>query len=135
MPSKRSGAQRPKDEIGKGSTPHPTRFKPGQSGNPKGRPKGAKGAASMARAELKRKVTVTQNEVRRKMTVEEVAYRRLADKAIAGDLKALMLLLTLAQSLNPSDPGSSEVAVPTEQDLAIIREYLARKRSQEGGSQ
>jgi hypothetical protein len=135
MGEKKSGGWPPKDEIVKGSAPHPTRFKPGQSGNPKGRPKDAKGAESMARAELKRKVTATQNGVRRKMTVEQVAYRRLADKAIAGDLKALILLLTLAKSLNPSDPGSSEVAVPAEQDLAIIREYLARKRFQEGGNQ
>jgi hypothetical protein len=134
MPSKKSGGRLPNDEIGKGSAPHPTRFKPGQSGNPKGRPKGAKGAESMARAELRRKVTATQNGVRRKMTVEQVAYRRLADKAIAGDLKALILLLTLAKSLNPSDPGSSDDAIPAEQDLEIIWEYLARKRSQEGGS-
>ena len=35
-------------EVGYGRPPSATRFQPGQSGNPKGRPKGTRNASSMA---------------------------------------------------------------------------------------
>jgi hypothetical protein len=89
----------------------------------------------MARAELRRKVRVTQNEVGRTLTVEQVAYRRLGEKAIAGDLKALSLLLALAKDATRAEPIAPEGAVSSEQDRAIIAAYVARKINQEGESQ
>src|SRR5688572_22041480 len=87
--------------VGKGRTPPTTRWKPGQSGNLKGRPKGSKNAASLALAELKRKVRVTlPGNKKKQMTVMEISYRRLADKAMTGDQKALAYLLMLAEVLN-----------------------------------
>src|ERR1044071_2470477 len=106
--------------VGKGRPPKATRWKPGQSGNPKGRPKGSKNAATMAKAALGRKVVATVNGVRRKLTVAEIAYRRLADKAMAGDQKAFNYLLTLANNIDPADieAGASAPAT-TEEDLEI----------------
>jgi hypothetical protein len=66
--------------VGKGRPPTATRWKPGQSGNPKGRPKGTRNAATMAKAELARKVVVNLNGVKRKMSVAEIAFRRLGDR-------------------------------------------------------
>ena len=90
-------------EVGKGRTPKSTRWGPGQSGNPNGRPKGSKNAATMAKAALSRKVAATINGRKRQMTVAEIAYRRLGDKAMAGDQKAFGFLLTLANNIEPSD--------------------------------
>ena len=45
-------------EIGYGRPPKSTRFKPGQSGNPKGRKKGSKNTYSILRDILNQKVTV-----------------------------------------------------------------------------
>jgi hypothetical protein len=121
-------------EVGKGRPPQSTRWKPGQSGNRNGRPKGAKSAALLAYAALKRKMTVTINGARRRMTVAEVAYRQIADKAVAGDQKALAFLLMLANNLNPSDAGATDGTISTEQDLAIIADYLGRQRPPNGES-
>jgi hypothetical protein len=51
-----------------------TRFKKGQSGNPRGRP--AKNLAVLLAAALNEKVTVTENGKRRQVTKREVARRR-----------------------------------------------------------
>ena len=114
-------------EIGKGRAPKATRRKPGQSGNPNGRPKGAKNPATMAKAELSRKVAATVSGRKRQMTVAEIAYRRLGDKAMAGDQKAFAFLLMLANNIEPSETGSTDSVTTPEQDLAIIADYFKRK--------
>jgi hypothetical protein len=114
-------------EVGKGRTPKATRWKPGQSGNPKGRPKGSKNAATMAKAALSRKVAATVNGRKSQMTVAEIAYRRLGDKAMAGDQKAFGFLMMLANNIEPSETGSTDSVTTPEQDLAIIADYFSRK--------
>src|SRR5947208_1821814 len=83
-------------EVGKGRPPKYTRFKPGVSGNPSGRPKGAKNVATLAKAELNRKVTATVNGAKRRLSVAEISCRRLSEKAMGGDHKALSFLIMLA---------------------------------------
>jgi hypothetical protein len=114
-------------EVGKGRTPKSTRWRPGQSGNPSGRPKGSKNAATMAKAALNRKVAATVNGRKRQMTVAEIAYRRLGDKAMAGDQKAIGFLLMLTNNIEPSETGSTDSITTSEQDLAIIADYFSRK--------
>src|SRR4051794_13642811 len=125
----RKPSQRPARnyEVGKGRTPKATRFKPGQSGNPKGRPRGSKNAATLAKKELSRKIAVTVNGRKRQMTVAEIGYRKLGDKTMAGDQKALGFLLMLANDVDPADIKPAENTTTTEQDLAIIAEYFARQ--------
>ena len=47
-------------EIGYGRPPKQTRFKPGQSGNPKGRPRGRKNVHTILEETLYRPVTITE---------------------------------------------------------------------------
>src|SRR5689334_17984515 len=79
--------------VGYGRPPKATRFRMGQSGNPAGRPKGTKNSATIAKSALERVVTVTESGRRRRMSVRELACRRLADKALSGDIKSLQFLL------------------------------------------
>ena len=47
-------------DVGFGKPPKNSRFKPGQSGNPKGRPKGAKGLRTELKEELSERISVTE---------------------------------------------------------------------------
>ena len=116
--------------VGKGRPPKATQWKPGQSGKLKGRPKGSKNASTRAKAALNRKVTVTVNGRKCHMTVDEIAFRRLGDKAMAGDQKAHGYLLMLANDVDPSDIKPAE-ATTTEQDLEIIADYFRRQKQKE----
>lgn len=112
--------------VGYGKPPKRTRFRPGQSGNPAGRPKGSRNASSLAKLALERRITVDHNGRRQRMTVREFACLRLAEKAAEGDLKALDYLLMLAGERQASEGGGSSTPSTTEQDIAAIDEFIAR---------
>jgi hypothetical protein len=115
--------------VGYGRPPTQTRFRPGHSGNAKGRPKGSKSAASIARDTLERKVPVTERGSTRKMTVRAVAFWRLAEKAVSGDIKALAYLLSLESEGQTQLGLVPESQVSSEKNLQIIQAYLARRKA------
>lgn len=83
----------PDYEVGYGRPPRQTRFKKGQSGNPKGRPK-VRGGAEVDVADLRiGLVTITQDGVARKMPAKEVELRKILAKAIKGDMRSIKYLL------------------------------------------
>ena len=116
-------------EVGFGKPPRSTRFKPGQSGNPNGRPRGAKNFAVAIEQELVTRVTVTENGRRRRISKREVIAKHLVNKAAGGDLKAIPLLLNEARGgqSNP-DPGSDQV-FDTPEDRKVLDGIIARIRS------
>ena len=75
--------------VGPGRPPVESRFRKGQSGNPKGRPKKAKPrAASAFDIVIDRTLTVTQGGMPRAVTVEEALQHRTYQEAIAGSRPA-----------------------------------------------
>ena len=79
-------------EVGYGKPPKRTRFKKGQSGNPKGRPKGAKGFSASLHREMESKVTVREGGREVKLSKAEAAAKRLVAKALGGEMAALKML-------------------------------------------
>ncbi len=78
--------------VGKGRPPLSTRWKPGQSGNPKGRPKGAKNMATLFHEALSKKIEITENGKLRKVPVREAIVLRITSQALKGDPKAISLI-------------------------------------------
>ena len=64
MPPEKTGDY----EVGYGKPPPHTRFAKGQSGNPRGRPCGAKNFTTLLEEALDEAVTVTENGGRRKVS-------------------------------------------------------------------
>src|SRR5207237_2298270 len=117
-------------EVGVGKPPRSRQFKPGQSGNPDGRPRGSKNFAVAIEQELVTRVTVTENGRRRRISKREVIAKHLVNKAASGDLKAIPLLLNEARAhqSNLADAGSDQV-FDTPEDRKVLDGIIARIRS------
>ncbi|MGA8697400.1 MAG: DUF5681 domain-containing protein [Xanthobacteraceae bacterium] len=111
--------------VGYGKPPVRTRFKRGQSGNFQGRPTGTRNARSMARAALEQRIVVSSTGVRKRMSVREIAFQRLAEKAMAGDLKALNFLLGLEDALQ--SPEGDATPTSAERSLKILQQFFERQ--------
>jgi len=99
---------KPPYEVGYGKPPRETRFRPGRSGNPKGRPKRAKNFATAFEQELLSTVPIVENGRRRLVSKREVVVKQLVNKAVAGDLKATSTLLDEVRAREAAWPGLSE---------------------------
>jgi hypothetical protein len=81
------------DNVGYGRPPRAYTWKPGQSGNPKGRRQGAKNEKTILRELLEKKLEIQQNGKIRKLTVREAMLLKCVDDALKGDHKARVYLL------------------------------------------
>ena len=82
-------------EVGYGKPPVHTRFQKGQSGNPKGRPRGRKNLSSLLNEVLNGWVIVVENGRRKRITKREAIITQLVNKSAAADLKATQIVLAL----------------------------------------
>lgn len=111
--------------VGYGRPPRATRFRSGQSGNPRGRPKGARNLASVVAATLGERVAVNENGRRRRITKLEAAVKQLVNRAAAGEARSMQLLLAIIQAseAKPPQPGPE---TPTDADEIVLRELERR---------
>lgn len=113
-------------EVGYCKPPKHTRFKPGRSGNPKGRPKAAKGLNTLVRETLTQKVAVRTASGQRKISRIEAALQKTVELAMKGNPRALAEIIKLYANAVPEqsdDTGSlNREADLTETDLAILEE-------------
>ena len=92
-------------EVGYGRHPEKTRFKKGQSGNPKGRPKGKKNLAEIIRAACFEPVKVKDDKGQvRTMPKIKVIATQLANSAAKGDLKATKAFLEILKQFGMLEP-------------------------------
>jgi hypothetical protein len=106
----------------------PSRFKPGQSGNPRGRPK--KKSPSI-KTDLSRiiqeKIGVTKGGRQEKITRGAAMLHAIFSKALNGDVRAATAIMTLMLRLEPKE---AEHAVPdaplSKEDNEIVADFLRR---------
>lgn len=115
-------------EVGYARPPVGSRFKPGRSGNPKGRPKGSKNLSSILEATLFGPVQVTVGGRTMKVPAFEAAMMRLVRKALEGDLRAtekVVKLLPLAQALIDARAEGEAPAdvIDLKRDAALLAEF------------
>ena len=93
--------------VGYGRPPRHSRFKPGQSGNPKGRAKGSRSFLAEIDRQLRQKVTITIDGKSVRVPVSEVIARRLAHDSMKGQSRAIELVAKLAQASLASEEAAS----------------------------
>ena len=111
--------------VGYGKPPRHSQFKPGQSGNPRGRPKGTRGVKTDLAAELSSVWTTSINGCEIKGTKQRLMFRTLTARAATGDVKASAILLPLIlQVLGIEDRGGERQRL-SPQDQALLDQLLA----------
>jgi hypothetical protein len=119
-------------EVGYGKTPRHSRFVKGQSGNPRGRPPGAKNMKTLLNKALGEVVVVTENGGRRKLSKREAIVTQLVNRSAKADFKAIQILLGMLRDIErDTDPHSSE-PIFTEADRQIIQRIQARFSGEKG---
>ena len=117
------------DDVGYGRPPTRNRFKKGQSGNPKGRPKGAKNFATALSTELNGRIVISENGKRRKISRREVIAKQLVNRAVTGDHKSLPILFNETRALETAPPPVTAAAVVRQEDQAVMKGILKRLRA------
>ncbi len=117
--------------IGYRKPPKQTQFVKGQSGNPKGRPKGSQNLATLLQKITKQRVTVTENGRSREMSKAEAIFVQLVNKALRGDLNATHELRFWTQYLEDSAKAAAPSPVLRDDDQAVIARIVDRVRQSE----
>jgi hypothetical protein len=111
--------------VGYRNPPLHSRWKPGQSGFPSGRPKGRRNFKTVVLSVLKSLVQVTRNGKLRKISTQEALVLRLLEKGLKGaDIRALERLIQLAQHYD-SDERTDETP-DLDEDRKILEIYNQR---------
>src|SRR5271157_5088713 len=116
--------------VGYGNPPIATRFRPGVSGNPKGRPKGARNFTSIVAATLGERIVINENGQRRRITKLEAAVKQLVNRAAGGEARSIQMLIALLQA-SEARPPQIDPAQPTQADANVLRELQRRMKEQE----
>ena len=115
-------------EVGYGRPPRQTRFEPGRSGNPRGRPNRSKNLATLLSEALREPAIVTENGRRRKVSKRQAVIKQFVNRSAQGDLKAMQMLLGTMQEIEHR--GEAEPAETTFDgvDQKVIEQLKARLR-------
>jgi hypothetical protein len=114
--------------VGYGRPPLATRFPPGRSGNPRGRPRKHKSVGKIIQEALMIRVTIEENGRSRTMTAQEVIIRNLVNAAARRDVRAIHALFALKERYQDSSETTLDPAELRPEDQAIIEGYLATLR-------
>ena len=74
--------------VGYGRPPKHTQFKPGQSGNKTGRPRGIKSFRAFLNSEICATMSITENGERKTITKGRAIAKKLVNMAVTGNLAA-----------------------------------------------
>ncbi|MBO6946414.1 MAG: hypothetical protein JJ855_00430 [Rhodospirillales bacterium] len=110
-------------DIGYGKPPESGKFKPGQSGNPKGRPKSAKNLKTELEEELLERISIKEQGKVLKVSKQRAMLKALTARAMQGDPRAATVIVNMVSRFLDVDVLSDEVEDLTEGDKAILERF------------
>lgn len=116
-------------EVGYGKAPKDKQFKPGQSGNPKGRPRGIKNTLQLLEEVSNQKITVMENGKALKITKKAAMLIQLMNKGAKGDIRAISTLLPILLQYDISEEEKQKIVkVLSEDDKKIVDAFLENNK-------
>ena len=114
-------------ETGYRKPPRHTRFRKGHSGNPRGRPKGAKNLKTDLLEELRERISVRDQGRSRSFSKQRALIKSLMARALQGNMAALAQLVTLIMRvIGPDAVAESQEAPLTAEEREVLALALAR---------
>ncbi|WP_213736239.1 DUF5681 domain-containing protein [Bradyrhizobium sp. dw_411] len=115
-------------EVGWGRPPKSTRFKPGQSGNPKGRRREKKDQNAMLKEALEQKLTIEIGGKKRTITALEALFKQVLKSGLKGDLRAARFLLELYDEIPETSKVPTKIPVDASPDeLAEVYRSMVQR--------
>ncbi len=113
-------------EVGYRKPPKRNQFKKGQSGNPKGRPKGAKNLRTDLEEELRELIVVREGGTSKTVSKRRAMLKSLTAKAVQGDTRAAAIVIDMMYRLLHEDEAEDPHFGPTLEDKAILEAHENR---------
>jgi hypothetical protein len=113
-------------DIGFGKPPKRNRFKKGESGNLKGRPRGTLNLATVLQRILREKVVLNERGHRKVVTKLEAVILKLVNEAASGNSHAVRLLCQLVVSGEERSVAIEPATQFSETDQKVLGNILKR---------
>ena len=118
-------------EVGYAKPPEHTRFKKGQSGNRKGRPKGAKNLKTDLMEELGERLRVHEGDKVRYVSKQRALIKSLVARALKGNDRAAAKIIDLYLKVIGLEDVAADADLPlSDEERAVIENLTDRLRRQ-----
>lgn len=118
-------------EVGFRRPPKKTQFKPGESGNKRGRPKGNKNFKTDFLEEFQERIVIREGDRSKKVTKQRAYVKKIYNDSMKGNTRSASLVMSaIGRYL---DPGAQELETPdklTDDDQAILGDFAERLKRQ-----
>ncbi len=121
--------------VGYGKPPMETRFKSGQSGNRRGRPRGSKNRKTIVREIMNEMHTVTEDGRRQRRSTRDLILLALRNRAVEGNVRAFRALKKFLTKYEPQESNSKlgclvvPAAITQEEEIARAEKLNAEARA------
>ncbi len=117
-------------EVGYCKPPKHTQFKRGRSGNPKGRPEGARNLKTDLLEELGEQILVCEGSRELRVSKQRAMLKTLTAKALKGDTRAAALVLNMVWRVLEKETTPEAATDLAPEDHAILENWLERNAMQ-----
>jgi hypothetical protein len=115
-------------DVGYKRPPPHSQFKPGQSGNPRGRPKHVRNFKTDLLDELREQIPIRENGRERKISKQRAFIKALVAAAIKGDMRATNALVSFCTRSLGIQADEDVNMTATADDIDIIDSFVKRER-------
>jgi hypothetical protein len=116
-----------KGSVGHGRPPQHSRFKEGKSGNPRGRPKGARNLKTDVMEEMREWIVVREGEHPRRISKQRAIIKSLVNRTLKGDSRAANTLMNLLfRILDPEGESPTPSPALTAEEQDVLEAFKAR---------